>query len=380
MYTMSLPLHPPDPVSTSLRSDAPSSRVLSVDALRGFDMFWIIGGEGIFKGIDRGLNTPMTNWMASQLDHATWYGFNFYDIIMPLFMFLVGVSMVYSLKKRLSADPSKSRLWKHIMIRVILLWILGMMVQGNLLTYDPGQIKFYSNTLQAIAAGYLLASIIILYLPILYQIGATLALMLIYWAVFAWIPGTGGAYDPDGNIAIHIDKVLLGSFQDGTPYTWILSSLNFGATTMLGVFTAYLLRTEWSHARKCTALAVGGAALVILSLIWMPWHPLVKHLWTGSFVLYSGGLCMLLLAGFYFLIDVRGYRAWAAFLVVIGSNAIFAYVSSHLFDYGLIARVVVGGLEKYTGDWYLFVICVSAFSVLYLLLRYMQKNRIFIKI
>jgi predicted acyltransferase len=357
-----------------------SSRVLSVDALRGFDMFWIIGGEGIFKGIDRALNTPMTNWMTVQLDHAAWYGFNFYDIIMPLFMFLVGVAMVYSLKKRLSADLSKSRVWKHILIRVIVLWILGMMVQGNLLTYDPAQIKFYSNTLQAIAAGYLVASVIILYLPLLYQFGVTIGLMLTYWAIFAWVPGPGGTYTPDGNIAIFIDKFVLGSFQDGTPYTWILSSLNFGATTMLGVFTAYLLQADLRPMQKFAGLALGGTALILLSLIWMPWHPLVKHLWTGSFVLYAGGICMLMLAVLYFLIDVRGYRAWTTFLVVIGSNAIFAYVSSHLFDYGLIARIFVGGLEKYVGTWYLFVICLSAFSVLYLVLRYMHKNRIFVKI
>jgi predicted acyltransferase len=377
---MSLPLQPPDPLYTSPRNAATSGRILSVDALRGFDMFWIVGGEGIFKGIDRALNTPLTNRMAAQLDHAIWYGFNFYDIIMPLFMFLVGVSMVYSVQKRLSADPSRRKLWKHVLIRVLILWILGMMVQGNLLTYDPGQIKFYSNTLQAIAAGYLVASVFILYLPLLYQVGATIGLMLAYWAVFAWVPGSGGTYSPDGNIAIFIDKLLLGSFQDGTPYTWILSSLNFGATTMLGVFTAYMLRAEWRPVQKSAGLALGGAVLILLSLIWMPWHPLVKHLWTGSFVLYSGGICMLMLAVLYFLIDVRGYRTWATFLVVIGANAIFAYVSSHVFDYGLIARIFVGGLEKYTGGWYLFIICLSAFSVLYLLLRYMHRNRIFVKI
>ena len=137
-------------------------RILSVDALRGFDMIWIIGVKKVFKGLDDACNTPLTNWLFAQLDHAEWYGFTFYDIIMPLFLFLVGISMVYSTRKRLGAEPSKLALWKHIAVRFVLLWILGMVVQGKLLTYDVEQIKFYSNTLQAIAAGYLLASVLTL--------------------------------------------------------------------------------------------------------------------------------------------------------------------------------------------------------------------------
>ena len=201
-------------------------RVLSVDVLRGFDMIWIIGVKKVFKGLDEALGTSLTSWMYSQLDHAEWYGFTFYDIIMPLFLYLVGISMVYSMRKRLSANSSKAALWKHIATRFVLLWVLGMVVQGKLLTYDIEQITLYSNTLQAIAAGYVIAAVIILYLPVIHQLGSTLALMLVSWAVFEWIPVPGvgaGLYTPDGNIAIYIDKVLLGKFQDGTTYTGILS-------------------------------------------------------------------------------------------------------------------------------------------------------------
>ena len=355
-------------------------RVLAVDALRGFDMFWIIGGKKIFKGLDQAMDTPVTNWIFGQLDHAEWYGFTFYDIIMPLFLFLVGISMVYSMRKRLSTNASHLVLWKHIAIRVLLLWILGMAVQGKLLTYDLDQITFYSNTLQAIAAGYLIASLIILYLPVLSQIVVTVALMLAYWAVFAWTSVSGETYAPEGNIALTIDKFILGGFQDGTTYTWILSSLNFGATTMLGVFTGYLLQSERRPLLKFISLVVAGGSLVVLSLLWMPWHPMVKHLWTGSFVLYSGGICVLMLAAFYGVIDVLNYRKWTLFLVVIGSNAIFAYVTASIFDYRLIAKVFVGGLEQYAGVWYPFILATGGFGALYLVLRYMNKNRIFIKI
>ena len=129
-------------------------RILSVDVLRGFDMIWIIGVKKICKGLDDACDTPLTNWIFSQLDHAEWYGFTFYDIIMPLFLYVVGIAMVYSMRKRLSTNPSKPALWKHIAIRFVLLWILGMAVQGKLLTYDMDQIQLFSNTLQAIAAGW----------------------------------------------------------------------------------------------------------------------------------------------------------------------------------------------------------------------------------
>jgi predicted acyltransferase len=358
-------------------------RILSVDVLRGFDMIWIIGVKKIFKGLDDVCDTPLTNWIFSQLDHAEWYGFTFYDIIMPLFLYVVGIAMVYSMRKRLSTNPSKPALWKHIAVRFVLLWILGMAVQGKLLTYDMDQIKLFSNTLQAIAAGYLLASAIILYLPVVYQIGATIGLMLVYWGVFAWVPVPGvgaGVYTPEGNIAIYIDKLLLGTFQDGTTYTWVLSSLNFGATTMLGVFTGYLLQSQKKPLQKFYHLTAGGMVLILLAYIWMPWHPLIKHLWTGSFVLFSGGICLLMLAACYFVIDVLQFRKWTTFFVVVGSNAIAAYVSASIFDYRLIAKVFVGGLEKYVGPWYPFLLAFGGFMVLYLILDYLHRNKIFIKI
>ena len=182
-----------------------------------------------------------------------------------------------------------------------------MVVQGKLLTYDIEQIKLFSNTLQAIAAGYVIAAVIIVYMPVLYQVGATAALMLVYWGVFSWVPVPevgAGLYASEANIALFIDKMILGKFQDGTNYTWILSSLNFGATTMLGVFTGYVLQTHKKPLEKFYYLTAFGIALMLLSYAWMPWHPSIKHIWTGSFTLFSGAICVLMLAVLYFVIDV----------------------------------------------------------------------------
>jgi len=358
-------------------------RIIAVDALRGFDMFWIIGGKKIFKGLDNAVDNSITNGIFAQLDHAEWLGFTFYDIIMPLFLYLVGISMVYSFRKRLSSDPNKTNLWKHVFTRIFWLWVLGMMVQGKLLTYDINEIKFYSNTLQAIAAGYLIATILIMNLSVAKQLFATVGLMLVYWAImlFATVPGIGsGLYTPQVNYALYFDKLVLGSFQDGTNYTWLVSSLNFGATTMLGVFTAYLLQSDNKPLIKFYYLVIAGVSLIVFGQLWSLVHPSIKHIWTSSFVLFSGGICLLMLAVFFFFIDVLQYRKWTYFLIVIGSNAIFAYVSASIFDYRLIAKVFVSGLEKYTGNWYAFILAVGGFTVLFLILRFMHKHKIFLKI
>lgn len=360
-----------------------SSRVNSVDALRGFDLFWIIGAEAILKSLNRIFDSPTTNFISTQLDHVEWTGFRFYDLIMPLFLFIVGVSMPFSFRRRLEKSPSKAALWPHIIKRVLLLWILGLAVQGNLFDYDWSTIKFYSNTLQAIASGYLISAILILNMKVSWQAIGTLLLMLIYWAIIALIPVPGvgaGVITPEGNFAIYFDKLILGSFQDGTTYSWIVSSLNFGATTMLGVFAGYLLQSELKINKKVIWLVIAGASFIILGSIWNIWLPSVKHIWTSSFVLFSGGICLLSLAFFLWLVDGLNFKKGFLFFTIIGMNAIFAYCASHLFDFGQVADVVVGGLKQYTGDWYRFIRALGGFGVLYLILWQMYKYKIFIKI
>jgi predicted acyltransferase len=367
-----------------VRPGLPSTgRVASVDALRGFDLFWIIGAEAILKSLDRILNTPVTGFISTQLDHVTWTGFRFYDLIMPLFLFIVGVSMPFSFRRRLEKNPSLSALWPHIIKRVVLLWILGMAVQGNLFDLSWSNLKFYSNTLQAIASGYLIASLLMLYTKISRQVIFTIVLMLVYWALLVFIPVPifgSGIITPQGNSAIWFDKLIFGLHQDGTTYSWLFSSLNFGATTMLGVFAGYLLQSELKVNRKAIYLVVAGVLLVLAGSIWHIWLPSVKHIWTSSFVLFSGGICLLSLALFLWLIDGLNMKKGFTFFTIIGMNAIFAYCASHLYDFGDIADVVLGGLKQFTGEWYRFIHALGGFGVLYFLLWQMYKHKIFIKI
>ena len=365
--------------------EAPSERLLSLDALRGFDMFWIMGGHPIFLGLDNIFHNRFTAFIKNQFDHVEWFGFNFWDIIMPLFLFLCGVSMVFSLKKRMAKGDSKKKIWMHAIRRVLILWLLGMIVQGKLLTYDIDKIELYSNTLQAIASGYLIATIFILYMPVKHQITATAALMIAFWAILALIPVNGttqGAYSQWSNVAYVFDRNVLGMFHDGQDYTWIISSLNFGATTMLGVFTGYILQSQKLQAVKFRNLVVFGIALIAAALIIDQWHPIIKKIWTSSFVLYSGGISVLMLAAFYLAIDIFKLRWGTKWMIIIGSNAIFAYVAWHLFEpaFTSVSSVFVDGMKRLIGNWYQTVLYFGSFMVLFLILKFMYNRKMFIKI
>lgn len=359
-------------------------RVVSVDALRGFDMFWIMGGEGIFMGFDKVFHNKISGFINLQLTHVDWLGFHFYDVIMPLFLFLVGVSMVYSYRKRLSTEKSDFPLWKHTIKRIVILWLLGMVVQGNLLSYDINKFLLYSNTLQAIACGYLIATVIILYLPVFHQITATVGLLLLYWAIMALIliGNTVGDYTPNGNVAQFVDTAVLGRFDDGLNYTWIISSLNFGATTMLGVFCGYILQSGISKYSKFINFIISGTLLIAIALIWDNWQPIIKRLWTSSFVLFSGGICILLLAVFYLILDVWKFRRGSKWMIIIGSNAIFAYMFWHVFGGQLrsMADVFIIGLNPFIGAWYDSLSYTGGFLIIFGMLYYMYKNKIYIKI
>lgn len=362
------------------KNTSSTERIISVDALRGFDMFWIAGGEAIFKSLDQIFNSRITAWISLQLEHVEWLGFRFYDIIMPLFLFIVGVAMPFSFAKRLAAGDSKNMIMVHVVKRVVILWFLGMIVQGNLLTYNFSEVHFYSNTLQAIAAGYLIASLIILHFNLLGQIAAIASLMIVYWLFMAFFPAGSGLYEPHQNAALAIDKIILGSHQDGTTYSWILSSLNFAATTLIGIFAGYILRSKQKSMRKFVGLVTLAVACYLLAILWHPVHPIIKHIWTGAFVLYAGSFSLLLLAVFYLLIDVWHLKAWSKPFIIIGVNAIVAYVAWHVFDFRLISDVVTRGLEQYTVQWHELIRNLAGFLVLFALLWYMFKNKIFIKV
>lgn len=195
------------------------------------------------------------------------------------------------------------------------------------------------------------------------------------------VPGAGaGIYKPDLNLALYIDNLVLGPWQEGEGWTYILTNTTFICSVMLGVFAGQLLLSERKPMSKAGLLALIGIGCVITGRIWGIWFPIIHHLWTSSLVLYAGGLSFILLSLFYLVIDVWGYKKWSFIFVIIGMNAISVYVATHLFDFRLIGNVFVGGLFKWTGSWSNFIESLASLSVVWFILYWMYRTRTFIKV
>ena len=233
-------------------SENNTSRLASLDILRGFDLFLLVFFQPVFAALVRQLNLPFLNDILYQFDHEVWEGFRFWDLVMPLFLFMTGASMPFSLSKYVGMSGSYWPVYRRILRRVFLLFIFGMIVQGNLLGLDSSHIYLYSNTLQSIAVGYFIAAVIQLHFSFRWQIGITLLLLFIYWIPMTFL----GDFTPAGNFAEQVDRWVLGRFRDGVfwnedgtwsfspyyNYTWIWSSLTFGVTVMLGAFAGKIMK------------------------------------------------------------------------------------------------------------------------------------------
>lgn len=373
-----------------------SARLESLDILRGFDLFCLVGLEEMMHSMKHAVNAPWFDKFMWAFTHAEWEGFSSWDLVMPLFMFMTGITIPFALA-RYKESRQRGKAYRRVARRVVVLWLFGMMCQGNLLGLDPDRIYVYSNTLQAIAAGYLIAAILYLNTGIRTQLAAALGLLAIYWYGMEFIRCGNygsGVYTPDGNFAEWVDRVCLGRFRDGAGvsdgivyfapnyhYTWIWSTQTFGVTTLSGVFAGYVLKARsYSPSRKCNMLMLTGAALVALGWIWGIWHPVIKRLWTGSMVLVSSGYCWMLMGAFYYLIDYKGYRKHTGWLKVYGMNSIVAYMLASCVRFSCIGRSLFYGLEQFLGSYYSVLITASNAVLLYVILWLMYKNKIFLKV
>jgi predicted acyltransferase len=372
----------------------PTERLGSLDVLRGFDLFCLVFFQPVFMALARVMDVPWLNAITTQFEHVQWEGFAFWDIIMPLFMFMAGASMPFAFAKYLS-NGGKVSLYKRILKRVVLLWIFGMMCQGNLLALDPDKIYFYSNTLQAIAMGYLISAILLLNFKLRGQIIITSGLLVTYWLLLTFVRADGfggGNFTPDQNLAEFIDRIVLGRFRDRAEvtetgldfgnyrYTWILSSLNFGVTVMTGVFAGHIMKSGLPKLKKVQWLVIGGVAMMVAGQIWGLHMPVIKKIWTSSMTLYSSGICFLLMALFYYLIDYRNYGKYLNWLKIYGMNSILAYMLFSILKLDGVSRSLLFGMEQYMGAYYPVLIRLANVSIIFFILWVMYRQKKFLKV
>ena len=361
---------------------AKAVRLDSLDALRGFDMFWIIGGGAMVEGLAKAVDWPVLNAIVPQLEHVRWEGLHFWDVIWPLFMFIVGVSIAFSTARRKAAGASRRSLYLHALRRAAVLFILGMMAQGNLFLWDPSKLWPCYSVLHGIAAGYLIALAVAMEFRPRAQLLIAAAFLLSYWALLMLVPVPGvgaGVLTPTGNMATWIDQLILGRFHHGEN-TWFVSYLGFAASVLLGVAAGHVLLSARSTAAKLRILAAAGAGCLAVGFLWSLALPIIKLLWTSSFVLVSGGFSFLALALFYWLIDVRGWRGWAFPFRVIGMNPLVAYMVMMLLNLRAIGNIFVGSLLPRVVPWDALLSASASFLFLWLFLYWMYRTRSFVKL
>lgn len=357
-----------------------SNRLLSLDALRGLDMFLLVGFEGIFRSLPELNENRFTLWAASQFYHPEWEGFTLYDLIFPLFIFMVGVSMPLSFSKRLSQDGGKRKLYKHILIRTLILTVLGIV-----LWQTPGGAHpvwgFYS-VLYRIGFSYLFAAIILMNTTIRQQVYWIIGILIGYWLAMRFypVPGYGmGDFSKEGNLANYVGNQVATHFSQKVRYLFSITLLTSIANALLGVLAGHwIISKKWSEIHKVKGLLLGGAALIVTGLLVHLDFPINKHLASTPFTLLTCGISAMLLGLFYWLIDVRGYTKWAFFFIVVGVNSITIYVADFLVKFRNVANVFAGAFDFGNADP--FVLAITIAAVEWLLLYYLYRQKVFLKI
>lgn len=391
-------------------------RLHSLDALRGFDMFWIISGEGIFHGIASVIKqkyslqqssidwqikitndvTPIERFfitISNQLHHTVWNGFTFYDVIFPLFIFIAGVSMPFSYSKKLEQSAInksiiKKDIYQSLIKRTVILILLGMVVNGAL------QFTGYENTrfasvLGRIALSSFFAAIIYLNCKLRTQIIWFVGILLGYWAAMVLIPVPGygaGVLTPEGNLAGYVDRILLPGKLHRKVYDpeGILSTIPAIASALLGVFAGQFLR-KWQHnwisARISLYLFISAIVLLTAGKLWSHAFPINKNMWTSSFVLYAGGWSVLLFALFYLIIDDAGYKKWSRPFVWIGTNSILIYMAAHVINFEWTSQFLFGGLiNQAPPPWHPALIWTGVALIQLAALYFLYRKKWFLKV
>jgi predicted acyltransferase len=430
------------PNPTSPTGTAPASqRLMSVDALRGFDMFWIIGADSLVYALNKMSQTRPTSFLAEQLEHAEWEGFHFYDLIFPLFIFIAGVSLVYSLTRTIE-QAGRAEALKRVLRRGVLLFLIGIFYSGGFTSPWP-DIRLM-GVLNRIALAYLFAGLLFCWFKPRALVAIAVGILACYWGLITFVPvrdiqltksnlaqlaeaagdaptaalfkdgrnpsavknspawaaaekmyyattnRVSGKFETGLNLVNHIDFEYLpgrkyDTFFDPEGY---LSTLPAVVTCLLGVFAGFLLRHQGlQDKQKVIWLISFGIAAAVLGWLWNFQFPVIKKIWTSSYVLVAGGYSAILLGLFYLVVDVWQVRSWCQPFVWMGMNSITIYLASNMLGgFRRLATRLAGGdvrdfldvhLAKGSGDM---VISIVGLLLAFWLVHFLYKRKIFLRL
>ena len=359
-----------------------NERLFSLDLLRGLDMFLLSVGGPIWIAVNA-LWGPFPHWVSRNFTHV-WGAFGLWDLIMPMFIFMCGAAVPFALGRRLKDGRPTAAFWKHLLYRFVLLWVLGMVAQGHLLSYDWREIAPFNNTLQTIAVGYVIAALVML-IPnrkVRWLVPVVLAL------VYAVPLAICGDYTQDGNLAWRVEKAILGVILPAGSnviahrdpgYTWFATIPMFGVMTLCGMISTEILTAAKEKTRKGLELLALGAVLLALGWALYPVIPSIKHIYSLTFTAQAMGWCCLALAALYFLTDVWGRRRGMGLFILFGQHALTAYLLADTLFCGVVMKLskcFVGGLPNLLGTDHWQVLFENLGFAVILVLILVAKHRL----
>jgi len=361
-------------------------RLLSLDALRGFDMIFIMGFATWVVAFCDLFPSGCMSWLSEQMKHVEWDGLTHHDTIFPLFLFIAGISFPFSIAKQRASGKSEKRILVKIITRGLVLVFLGLVYNGFF------KLEFATlrcaSVLARIGLAWMFAAM--LFMKFKPKVLAVIAAVILvgYWLLLWLIPGGPDTYSFENNLVGVIDRVLLpGRLIYGENHfdpEGLLSTLPAIVTAMLGMFTGQFIRLSTdkiSENRKVLYMVAAGLALLIIGLLWHLVFPINKKLWSSSFVCVVAAYSLILFALFYYIIDVKGYRRWTLFFRVVGMNSITIYLAQQIIGFRQISRYFIGGLAGlFPEAWANLINATGYIAVCWLFLYFLYKKNIFLKV
>ncbi len=362
-------------------------RLVSLDVLRGFDMFWIVGGGALIISLAETTGWGWLQPVAEQMHHVKWEGFHFEDLIFPLFMFISGVAIPYAITSKVEKGVNRGELLRSVVRRGLLLVLFGIIYNGVL--QNGFSNMRVASVLGQIGLGYLFAATIVLYTKtlkwrLIWLAGILGGIAVLQLAVP--VPGYGaGLLDTVGGINAWLDRLLLPGRLHGKTFDpeGLLCIVSAISVTLMGSVAGYLLRDgKPASSRKAGSLLLAGVILIAVALLLSPFYPIIKAAWTVPFNLLTAGISSVLLSVFYFTIDVRKWTGGIAssfilFFKVIGMNSITIYLASRIIDFYGISGFFLGWAVDPIGPW---IQIVGLIAAEWLMLYYLYKNKIFLRV
>ena len=363
-------------------------RLTSLDALRGFDMFFIMGGAGLLAALAKWFPCSFTEELAHQMGHVEWHGLTHHDTIFPLFLFIAGISFPFSLSKQRAAGRSEGSIHWKVVSRGLILVLLGMIYNGLLgLNFEDFR---YASVLGKIVIAWMVAALWYVHFGVKSRLSICVLTLVGYWALLQMTapdaPAGCGPFTPEGCFPGYLDRL---GFTPGKLYVAGLLEPSglpvsfFGsATAMMGMFAGDLLRsgrTSLTASRKALCLASIGLVAGLAGWGVSFSCPIVKKLWTPSFMLVVGGYSFVILALFYWIIDVLHHDRWSFFLQVVGVNSIAIYMLKRIVGYKQISQFLFGGVASWFPDPG-FVESLGIVVLCWLTCWFLNRHRIYLKV